>query len=82
MQIQRNDAFSKSLFDHNKLKEIRLTDSQTDSIAHFSQEKPTWFLPKPISNYEVWVYADEPNSRFRLFIDKVSKEIFLSDNQI
>jgi hypothetical protein len=82
IQIQPNDKFTKSLFDHNKFKEVRLTNNETDSITHFVQDKPAWFLPKPISNYEVWAYSDEPDSRFRLFIDKISKELFLSDNQI
>jgi hypothetical protein len=82
IQIQPNDKFTKSLFDHNKFKGVRLTNSGTDSITHFVQDRPAWFLPKPISNYEVWAYADEPNSRCRLFIDKISKELFLSDNQI
>jgi hypothetical protein len=79
IQIGPNDEFKKRLFDHNKFKELRITNNESYSVTYFFQERPNWFLPKTINNYDVWSYADEPNSRFRLFIDKISREMFLID---
>ena len=51
-------------------------------MANFFQLKPSWFIPKPVEQYEVWVYADNPQSNFKIFIDKQSGDIFLSDFQV
>jgi hypothetical protein len=43
------------------------------------QDKPTWFLPKPMAEYEIWV-IDEPDSNFGLFIDRTTGEWFVTDS--
>jgi hypothetical protein len=45
-------------------------------------EPPRWFAPKAVDKYEVWVYQDHPESNFRVFIDKETGNLFLTDYQI
>lgn len=78
IQIQHNDDFRKRLFEHNKLKTPD-TENERKSITDFFQKKPSWFIPKPLEHYEVWIYADEPHSNFRIFIDRETNDIFVSD---
>jgi hypothetical protein len=42
-------------------------------------DKPSWFLPKPMTEYEVWV-IDQPDSNFGLFIDRTTGEWFVTDS--
>jgi hypothetical protein len=78
VQIQRNENFKKRLFEHNKLKEPE-TEDERKRITDCFQEKPAWFIPKPLDQYEVWIYSDEPGSHFRVFIDRDTGDIFVSD---
>jgi hypothetical protein len=52
LQIQKNDDFKKKLFYYNKLKQLA-TPTELHDVAAFFEEKPSWFLPKPISDYEI-----------------------------
>lgn len=44
----------------------------------FKKDRPSWFLPKPMADYEIWV-IDEPDSNFALFIDQTTGEWFVTD---
>ena len=78
IQIQHNDDFRRRLFEHNKLKTPN-TDDEHKRITDFFQEKPKWFIPRPLEQYEVWILSDEPGSHFRIFIDRDTGDIFASD---
>jgi hypothetical protein len=43
------------------------------------KDKPAWFLPKPMAEYDIWV-TDDPNSNFGLFIDRTTGEWFVTDS--
>lgn len=75
VQVKRNDDFRRRLFEHNKLQRPNDGNRLTD----FFQEKPAWFIPKPLEQYEIWIYSDETGSNFRIFIDRDTGDIFLSD---
>ena len=45
-------------------------------------ECPSWFAPKPLTEYEIWTYADDASGNFRLLIDKQTGHIFLADYQV
>jgi hypothetical protein len=45
---------------------------------HF-EEKPAWFIPKPLKHYDVWVFKAEPKQNFRAFIDKDTGEVHYTD---
>jgi hypothetical protein len=80
-EIQPNAAMREQLFSRNRLR--RLVDAE---VAKASRpcfgECPSWFAPKPLDEYELWVYADEPDSDFMVLIDKKTGSIFLGDYQV
>jgi hypothetical protein len=81
LQIEKNEGFQKTLFEFNKLKQLS-TEAELHDVTNFVEEKPAWFLPKPMSKYEVWVYAEEPVQHFRIFIDRQNGDLFLTDFQL
>jgi hypothetical protein len=44
-------------------------------------DKPNWFLPKAIENYDMWKRTDNPDSYFRIFRDKSTGAIFATDSE-
>jgi hypothetical protein len=45
-------------------------------------DAPPWFAPENVTDYEIWVFEGEPNSNFKILIDKKSGVIFLNDYQV
>ena len=43
--------------------------------------RPSWFLPKPLENYDMWIVEAKPYSNFRLFRDKETGVIFAKDSE-
>jgi hypothetical protein len=80
-EIQRNEEFRKQLFGENELVRLEEPDAIRAKGDCFG-EVPEWFAPKPGQEYEVWQYADEPKGHFRLFVDKQTGNLFLTDYQI
>jgi hypothetical protein len=80
-QIKAPASFSKEWLAHYKVKH-----PDADKLATLEQlkrERPTWFLPKPIAEYEIWVLADdqpEPRGNFWMFIDRSTEEFFVTDS--
>jgi hypothetical protein len=44
----------------------------------FPDDKPKWFVPKPLDKYEVWT----GNGFFKLFIDKETGHLYWCDSQL
>jgi hypothetical protein len=42
-----------------------------------SVDKPLWFLPKPLTNYEAWLPSG--GKGYRVFRDRTSNELFVCD---
>jgi hypothetical protein len=68
---------------------VRLNDlellsgaDRTNAFRDFFHEKPGWFIPKSPEHYDTWHYKDRHAGRFRIFIDKDSQELFITDFQI
>ena len=80
-EVQRNGEFQKRLFTHNPLVRLQGGDA-VRAKRDFFGEAPDWFAPKPIDEYEIWVYADEPRGNFRLFVDKRTGHLFLTDYSV
>jgi hypothetical protein len=75
--IKSPPAYYKEWLAANKVKHPRSTDMwKLDSLY---QDRPAWFLPKPMSQYEIWV-IDEPDTNFALFIDRSTDEWFVTDS--
>lgn len=43
-------------------------------------KRPPWFLPKPLSNYEIW--TPKTNDGYRVFRDKAQGTLFLCDQRL
>ena len=77
IQIQKHADLQKRLLTKNSMKQLTLETELQQATAW--SHKPTWFVPKQIAQYEVWVYSNAPNNNFRLLIDRETGDLFLSD---
>lgn len=75
--IEKNPTLEQQLRTTWPLREIK----DSDRIGA-DNTRPSWFAPKPMTAYEVWTYADQPRSSYRLLIDKETGDLFLHDSQI
>lgn len=73
-EIQQNGPLRRQLFTMNKL-------VRAGTIVAFDNA-PAWFAPKAADAYDIWKYADEPDSNFRVVIDKSNGNMFLTDYQL
>jgi len=76
--IRRNSALKEQLFTENTLVQLE-EERATDAASDFFGEKPSWFLPETPRGYAVWVFADDPESMFRVFVDEETGDLFLTD---
>jgi hypothetical protein len=80
-EIKRNDDLKDQLFTQNKL--IRLyNEDAIEAMYDFFGERPVWFVPKDVDKYQVWVYEGETGSHFRVFVDKETGNLFLTDYRV
>jgi hypothetical protein len=80
-ELAPNAKLREQLFAQNRLVKLEGRAAAEAKELCF-QECPAWFAPKSIENYDVWTYADEPNSNFRVLIDKTTGAMFLTDYQV
>jgi hypothetical protein len=76
-QITASDQFLQSWVKHQNL---ALTNATSSDLALF-YDKPAWFLPRPIQSYEMWRPFTDEFSRFRIFRDTASKDLFVTDSE-
>ena len=80
-QIRSNAMLAAQLMTRNNLVQIDGTNA-INLMEQYFGEKPDWFIPRGHDAYETWIYDSEPRGNFRVFVDKQSHDMFLSDNQI
>tara|TARA_B100000959_G_C14816149_1_gene555928 strand:+ start:491 stop:937 length:447 start_codon:yes stop_codon:yes gene_type:complete len=80
-EIVPTPEFTEQLFIKNQLREIKGEEAETAKLNFFA-DKPAWFTPGQTTNYEVWVYKEEPDGNFRVFVNKHSGHLFLTDYQV
>ena len=80
-EVEHNDRFKQQLFTTNKLIQLVGKDAITAKTDFFGQV-PEWFAPKPVENYEVWVYEKARRGNFRIFIDRETGNMFLTDYSV
>ena len=80
-QIEPNEALRKQLFTKNRLSQVERSEIREEERPCFGK-CPEWFVPEPIEVYEVWRYSDDPQSKFRIFIEKSTGRMFLGDYQV
>jgi len=76
-QITASDEFLQSWV---KYQNLVLTNPIPANLG-LMYDKPVWFLPKPLESYEMWRPADDQFSYFRIFRDKASKDLFVTDSE-
>ena len=80
-EIAPQPSLTAQLFGQNKMR--RVTDEEAKQIRKNALgEAPSWFAPKVVTEYEVWVFEGEPGRNFKAFIDKKSGVVFLNDYQV
>jgi hypothetical protein len=80
-EIAPNSELKHQLFTANKLREVTGNEA-VEARARVFGDAPSWFAPKSLADYEVWVSADEPGRNFKVLIDRVSGHIFINDYQV
>jgi len=78
--MEGNDALWKQLSTDSGLARLD-GDAATEAVSDFFSDKPNWFLPESAEAYEVWVFADQPESHFKAFVHRRSGDLFLNDYQ-
>jgi hypothetical protein len=80
-EIADNAALRGQLFRQNRL--VKLTDlTAAERHQRCFPGCPPWFAPKTMDHYEIWGYADDPKSNFRVLIDRETRTIFIVDFQV
>jgi len=64
------------------LSDTNLVRLDANAQMRFFDPKPEWFAPKPVNEYEVYGYTNDPPSRFRLLLDKKDGRAFFTDFQL
>ena len=82
LAIAPNDTFRKRALEPGKLLDFTPTSKEErEQVLRFFHDKPSWFIPKPIESYEVW-QGKPPQEHFRLFIDRQTGELYLTDYSV
>jgi len=42
-------------------------------------EKPDWFTPRALGDYEMWLPEDDPHDKFRIYRDRTTGTLFVTD---
>jgi hypothetical protein len=80
-EVERNAGLAKQAFGGNDLVRVEGEDAVRVRDDAF-RERPPWFAPRPAERYEVWILRDQPDSRFRLLIDRETGTWFMADYQV
>jgi hypothetical protein len=51
-----------------------------DEMLSSCGEKPQWFLPRPLNNYQAWIPKSDDG--YRLFWDKADSTLFVCDQRL
>jgi hypothetical protein len=81
LEIAPNAQLTAQLFNANKLSRITGKEA-AEARENVFGGSPSWFAPKSVTDYEVWIFADEPERNFKVLIDKASGHMFINDYQV
>ena len=69
--------FGDGLTDPSLMTPTIADESKVDSCG---DQKPEWFLPKPLSQYDAWI--PKTDDRYRVFRDKGDGTVFVCDQRL
>jgi hypothetical protein len=80
LEISSCDTIRKEILSNSdlNLKEVNDTSALNNILTNDS--KPSWFIPKPLKQYQIWMSSDEMIG-FILLVDKETGNLFLFDQQ-
>ncbi len=76
--IAANPELLRQVFAKNQLVRLDAPDARLDRPP----EAPAWFVPKGMRDYDAWRLAENPQSDFRLFVDRITGDVFITDQQL
>jgi hypothetical protein len=79
--IAPNRHLKDQLFAKSKMRQAAGDEATQIRKTAFSDVR-SWFAPKGVTEYEVWVLEDEPDRSFKVLIDRKSGVMFLNDYQV
>lgn len=79
-EIKAHEGLKTQLFTMNRLMKPEGA-AVAETFRNAFGSRPPWFLPKSEDKYDVWIYRDEPRGHFRVFIDRETGNLFLTDYQ-
>ena len=81
--LKDSPAAREMVFKWDEMKRYENADELRIPVDGFFNDKPTWFVPKKLEQYEIWIIKDPAGrGNFRLFIDKETKEMHITDYQV
>ena len=79
-EIEQNDLLEEQLFTQNELVKIEDEEhAKEEATSGVLVNAPEWFVPKKLRQYDMWRFKDEPQRNFRVFIDRQTGNLFLTD---
>ena len=70
-------AERKLMFENLKLRHPGKGEASVVELLTKKEVQPSWFLPKPATNYDTWIATEKPGVYVGAFEDKESGNIFL-----
>jgi hypothetical protein len=80
-EIAPNQPLRDQLLTSNKMRQATGEEATQIRMTVFG-DAPSWFAPKGVSEYEVWVLEGERDRHFKVLIDRKSGAMFLNDYQV
>lgn len=76
-ELKIPDERRKLMFENFGLRHPRADDTSIVEMLAKKDVQPSWFLPKPATNYDTWISEPKPAVYVGAFEDKESGNIFL-----
>lgn len=74
-QLTCPQKFLDAWIDHVDMTRTSATEANTPRYFN----RPSWFTPGPLQDYEMWMPASEPYSKFRIYRQRSSGTVFVTD---
>jgi hypothetical protein len=80
-EIENNEKLRAQLFSENSFIIIEDKEAEKAMLNYFGK-KPEWFIPGKTADYNIYVYEKQLRGNFRVYINKRSGKIYLTDYQV
>ena len=70
------------LLENDRFKKIDQAVGKDVQDDHYTENAPSWFLPNKIDEYDIWILNDSSHPDFRMYIHKITGDVFMTDVQL